>query len=92
MRSYETIGFIRYIYMYLSHTHRHTHTNTHTYIEANSHTVLIRWREIIWKKSTNLHDNSLGYIKNFKHIPKNRSKPEANIKLNGEKLDAIPLK
>jgi hypothetical protein len=42
MRGYETIGFIRYIYMYLSHTHRHTHTNTHTYIEANSHTVLIR--------------------------------------------------
>ena len=51
MRSYETIGFIRYIYMYLSHTHRHTQRNTHTYIEANSHTVLIRWREIIWKKN-----------------------------------------
>ena len=51
MRSYETIGFIRYIYMYLSHTHRHTHPNMHTYIEANSHTVLIRWREIIWKKN-----------------------------------------
>ena len=51
MRSYETIGFIRYIYMYLSHTHRHTHPNMHTYIEANSHTVLTRWREIIWKKN-----------------------------------------
>jgi hypothetical protein len=48
-------------------------------------------------KSTSLHIKSLGNSKNFNSIPKNNkcniySKPVANITVNGEKLEAIPLK
>ena len=79
-------------YICICHTHTDTHIQTHTHILKQIHTQFSLDEEKSLKKSTNLHDNSLGQIKNFKHIPKNRSKPEANIKLNGEKLDAIPLK
>jgi hypothetical protein len=45
---------------------------------------------------THLHDKSPGKIRNSRPIPKHKkaiySKPVANIKLNGEKLEAIPLK
>jgi hypothetical protein len=45
---------------------------------------------------TPLHDKSLGKISNSKPIPKQiktiYDKPVANIKLNGEKLEAILLK
>ena len=47
-------------------------------------------------KSNTLYDKSLGKIINSRTIPDNRkaihSKAVANIKLNGEKLEAIPLK
>jgi hypothetical protein len=48
------------------------------------------------KNLTSLHDKSIGKIRNSRPIPKlnksNISKPVANIKLNGKKLKAIPLK
>ena len=48
------------------------------------------------KNRTPVHDKSLGKIRNSRLIPKYNkrkySKPIANIKLNGEKLEAIPLK
>jgi hypothetical protein len=50
------------------------------------------------KNPTPIHDKSLGKIRNSRPIPKHDkkktiySKPVANIKVNGEKLEAIPLK
>ena len=52
--------------------------------------------ESIWQNPTPLHVKSLGNISNqgsYLNIVKATcSKPVANIKLNGEKLEAIPLK
>ena len=45
------------------------------------------------KNTIPLHVKSIGEIRNTRSIPKhNKSKPIANIKLNGKKLEAIPLK
>jgi hypothetical protein len=48
------------------------------------------------KNPTPLHDKSLGKIRNSRPIPEHNKiiyiKPIPNIKLNGEKLEAIPLK
>jgi hypothetical protein len=48
------------------------------------------------KSPTRLHDKSLGKIRNSRSIPKHSKaiyrKPVDNIKLNVEKLEAIPLK
>ena len=48
------------------------------------------------KNSTNLHFKSHRKIRNLRHIPNIikaiYSKPLTQIKLNGEKLEAIPLK
>ena len=48
------------------------------------------------KSPTPLHDKSLGKIRNSRSIPKHSKaiygKPVVNIKLNVEKLEAIPLK
>ena len=47
------------------------------------------------KISTSLHVKSLGKIRNLRPIPKHcktiYSQPLADVKLNGEKLEAIPL-
>jgi hypothetical protein len=52
-------------------------------------------KKILTKSSTQ-SNKSLGKIKNSRPIPKHNksiyNKPVANIKLNGEKLKAIPLK
>jgi len=57
---------------------------------------LIRCWESIWQNPTPIHDKSLGKIRNsgpyLNIIKAIYSKPVANIKLNGEKLEAIPLK
>ena len=60
------------------------------------HDHLIRCWESIWQNPPPIHDKSLGKIRNSRAITKHNkvidSKPVANIKLNGEKLDSIPLK
>ena len=52
--------------------------------------------KVFEKNRTSHHVKNIGEIKNSWNIPKhsksNYSKPIANIKLNGEKLEAIPLK
>jgi len=60
------------------------------------HYNFIRWWESIWQNSTPLHDKSPGkkgiqdpYLNIVKAI---YSKSVANIKLNREKFEAIPLK
>jgi hypothetical protein len=52
------------------------------------HDHLLRCGESIWQNPTPIHDKSLGKIR----IKAIYSKPVANIKVNGEKLEAIPLK
>ena len=50
-------------------------------------------QKIIRKDPTPIHDKSLGKIRNSRPIPNHdKSKPLANIKVNGKKLEAIPLK
>lgn len=50
----------------------------------------------LWKNATSLHDKGYGEIWDNRNIPNIikaiHSKPTANIKQNGEKLTAIPLK
>jgi hypothetical protein len=46
---------------------------------------------------TAIHDKSLGKIRNSRHIPKHNKKQytantRANIKLNGDIIEALPLK
>ena len=59
------------------------------------HDHLVRYRESIWQNPTPIHDKSLGsgiqgpYLNMIKAI---YSKPVGNIKVNGEKVEAIPLK
>ena len=57
---------------------------------------LLRFEESIPQNPTPLHDKSLGNIRNSRPylnmIKAIYSKPVANIKVNGEKLEAIPLK
>jgi hypothetical protein len=52
--------------------------------------------KIIWQNSTFFYVKSLGKIRNLSPIPKhsksNILQTVANLKLNGEKLEAIPLK
>jgi hypothetical protein len=52
-------------------------------------------RKHLTKNSTPIHDESLRKISNSRPLPKHNkiiySKPVANIKLNEEKLEAIPL-
>jgi hypothetical protein len=50
---------------------------------------------MIKENSASLHIKRLGKIRNSRSIPKHSEsniQPVANIKLNGEKLEAIPLK
>jgi hypothetical protein len=60
------------------------------------HDHLVRCGESIWQNPTPIHDKNLGKIRNSRPIPNMikaiYSKPVANIKVNGEKLEAIPLK
>jgi hypothetical protein len=48
------------------------------------------------KSNTPINDKSLGKIRSSRSIPKHNkaiySKPVGNINVNGEKLEAIPLK
>ena len=53
-------------------------------------------KKIIWQNSTSLYVKYLGEIRNSWHMPKKKKtlyiKSTVNIKLNEEKLEAIPLK
>jgi hypothetical protein len=57
---------------------------------------LIRFWGSVWQSLTPIHDKSHGKIRTSRPTPNIikaiYSKPVANIKLNGEKLEAIPLK
>jgi hypothetical protein len=56
----------------------------------------IRCWKSIWQNLASLHVKSLEKIRNLglylKIVKERYSKPVANIKMNGEKLEAIPLK
>ena len=68
--------------------------------EKNPHGPLIGCWKSLWQNITPLHAKSIGEIRNSKHIPVyihkyNASKiqqPIANINLNEEKLEVLPLK
>ena len=54
---------------------------------------LIKDKKAMDKNLTHIHDKSYGKIRNSRPIRKAvYRKPVANIKLDGEKLEAIPLK
>ena len=64
--------------------------------EKKPYHYFIRCWESIWKNPTPPHDKSLGKIRNSRPIHKHKKaiyrKPVVNIKVNGEKLEANPLK
>ena len=61
-------------------------------LKEKRHTIIsLNAEKSIWRNPTPFHDKSLGKISNLRSIPKAiYSTPIANIKLNGEKLKAIP--
>jgi hypothetical protein len=60
------------------------------------HDHCLRCRKSIWENTTPLHVKSIGEFRNSRPIPKHNKtiycKLTANIKLNGDILEAIPLK
>ena len=67
------------------------------HMQRNIHmNIFTRCWESIWQYSASIHDKSLGKIRSSRLITNivkaTYSKPVAKIKLNGEKLEAIPLK
>jgi hypothetical protein len=64
--------------------------------DKKPHVHLVRCRENIWQNPTPIRNKRLGKIRNsspyLNIIKAIYSKPVANIKVNGEKLEAIPLK
>ena len=80
-------GMVQYMEI---HQHNPLHKQTQ---RKKPHDHFIRGWKIIWQNSVSLRVKSLGKIRSSRPIPKHsKSKSVANIKLNGEKLDAIPLK
>jgi hypothetical protein len=64
-------------------------------LKDKNHMIISLDAETAFVKSlTSIHDKSLGKIRNSRPIPKNvkSNLQQINIKVNGEKLEAIPLK
>ena len=61
--------------------------------EKKPHCHFIGCWKSIWQNKASFHVKSLRQNRNSRPIPKySKSKPVVNIKINGEKLEAIPLK
>jgi len=64
--------------------------------EKKSHDHLLRCRKSIWQNTTPLYVKNTGEIRISRPIPKHSKtiycQPTANTKLNGDILEAIPLK